>query len=200
MRTLEVCASLAMTSAPQSSSGSSSSRQSIQMAGRSNRIDLMAYRDVTAAQARAAFSYEPETGIVRRRANGYAITGDNGAGYSRVYVAANRVYLHRLVWLLHHGVWPAGQIDHIDGDRRNNAISNLRDVSHAVNAQNEHRARRSNRSTGVLGVHFDASRKRYAATITVGRKSLALGRFNTVEEAQSAYLQAKRVHHAGCTI
>jgi len=165
----------------------------------------MGYRDITAAQARAVFSYDPMTGIVSRRVKstrGEAgpVSNDNGDGYSRVVFAGCRVYLHRLVWLLHYGEWPKGQIDHIDGNRLNNAITNLRDVPHEINAQNEHRARKNNHSTGVLGVSYVPSRKKYEANITVSGQKVHLGRFDTVERAQIAYLTAKRAYHEGCTI
>jgi hypothetical protein len=104
---------------------------------------------------------------------------------------------HRAAWLYVHGKWPNGQIDHINGDRSDNRISNLRDVSHSVNQQNVHRPRRDNAS-GFLGV--TRQKNLWTSQVTVSGKTLHLGLFKTPEEAASAYLEAKRKHHTGCTI
>ena len=105
---------------------------------------------------------------------------------------------HRLAWLYVHGAWPTGQIDHINGDRGDNRISNLRDVTPALNTQNQRRAARSNKSSGLLGV--TANRGRWLAQISIGGKSRNLGRYATPEEAHAVYVAAKRVLHAGCTL
>lgn len=109
-----------------------------------------------------------------------------------------REYLaHRLAWLYVYGKWPAGVIDHIDGDPGNNSLVNLRDVSKTVNQQNQRRAH--SRSThGFMGVR--RNRKRWQALISVDGKIRHLGTFDTPELAHFAYLDAKRLLHVGCTI
>lgn len=166
----------------------------------------MKYRDITADQARAIFDFDPETGVVVRRSAQQArwlqrVDGyDNGNGYSRVVLLGVRVYLHRLVWLLHYGYWPDGQVDHIDGDRTNNRIANLRDVDHEVNAQNEHKARRNNLSAGLLGVSYISARDRYAARITHDGSTHHLGYYRSPSSAHAAYVDAKRSLHRGCDL
>lgn len=166
----------------------------------------MTYRAITAAQARAVFCYEPSTGIVSRKVASQSRwlkvvnQHDNGDGYSRVTLLGYRVYLHRLVWLLHYGEWPTHQVDHIDGDRSNNRIANLRDVDHETNAQNEHKARRNNLSAGLLGVSYVASRQKFAARITHDGGSHHLGYFHLATDAHAAYVDAKRTLHQGCDL
>ena len=163
---------------------------------------------ISASRAVELFAYDPETGVVSRRFATTAkaavgpITGrDNGDGYGRVTIDGQRVYLHRLAWLLHHGEWPRAQVDHVDGDRSNNRASNLRDVDHTANAQNVHKARGR---VGLLGVSYDSSRQKYTAQISVGpRKSarvIHLGRYSTPEEAHRAYLRAKAKYHPAASI
>ncbi|MGB3844295.1 MAG: HNH endonuclease signature motif containing protein [Sphingopyxis sp.] len=164
--------------------------------------------EITAAQARAVFEYAADTGVVTRKVktSGSAVIGplnarDNGDGYSRVTLFGHRVYLHRLAWLLHYGAWPEGHVDHIDGDRSNNAINNLRDVDHTANAQNVHVA---HSSTGLLGAYYEPGRNRFIARISVGprgkAKSIYLGRFATAQAAHDAYLMAKAKLHPAASI
>lgn len=121
-----------------------------------------------------------------------------GDGYIRICVDQRDYKAHRLAWLFMTGEWPAGDIDHINGNREDNRWANLRVVTCAMNAQNRRKAHSNNKSTGVLGVSKD--RGRFMASIFVDGKSRKLGRFLTVEEAEAAYLNAKRKHHPGCTL
>lgn len=143
--------------------------------------------------------YCAETGELRwRKSPRYripagAIAGNtNKRGYKQVRVLGKRYYAHRLIWLMTYGEWPA-VIDHIDGDISNNKLSNLRSVSQQINLQNKHRATKRNR-TGLLGVSI--AKNKFSATIGVNGAHLYIGRFNTPEEAHSAYLEAKRQLHA----
>jgi len=104
---------------------------------------------------------------------------------------------HRLAWLYVTGHWPLVHVDHIDGNRKNNAFSNLREADRKTNAQNMRMAHRDNK-TGLLGV--TAHRKTFVANILVDGCQLRIGRFATAEEAHAAYLNAKRAMHKGCTL
>jgi hypothetical protein len=98
---------------------------------------------------------------------------------------------------MHYGVWPTGEIDHLDGDPSNNRIENLRDSTHLVNMQNRRRANIGSK-TGVLGVKPHG--KRFRATIETDRRGRHLGVFDTVEAAHAAYVAAKRIIHIGGTL
>lgn len=154
-------------------------------------------------------SYEPSSGVFtwrKRKPRSPVKVGDvAGSATSHAYVAIHvcgRTYsAHRLAWLFVHGEWPAGEIDHRDGNRSHNAIANLRDVARPVNGQNQRRAQRNN-ATGMLGVTtLKGGRKRpLQAQINIGGRLRYLGVFETPELAHQAYLKAKRQHHEGCTI
>lgn len=152
----------------------------------------------------AALAYCPETGSLTWRVTSSARSRAgcragclNGKGYVVVSLNGRQFRASRVAWLLHHGRWPVGVIDHINHDVADNRISNLRDVSIAENTQNQMRAQKRSRS-GLLGV-FPAD-TRWGAKLFVGGRAVRLGQFATAEEAHAAYLKAKRLLHAGNTL
>lgn len=72
-------------------------------------------------------------------------------GYNIIEIDGVKFYAHRLVWLYHYGVWPAGVIDHVNGDKTDNRIDNIRDVSQRTNLENQAKYKRAdaNLPTGV---------------------------------------------------
>ena len=123
--------------------------------------------------------------------------GLNVDGYLRIKIDGKKYFAHRLAWACVYGSWPVNDIDHIDGIRNNNRISNLRDVTRSVNLQNQHRANYDNK-TGLLGV--SAHRKGFKAKIQIDGKEHCLGTYSTPEKAHEIYLEEKRKIHSGCTI
>ncbi len=151
---------------------------------------------ITAEDARVLFGYDPETGALTRggKAAGWINTT---IGYRQVSITLEGkrkvFYAHRLAWLLHYGEWPAQEIDHINGDRVDNRICNLRDVPRRINCENQ-------KHPGVT--YFDHGKriKRWKPQIVVNGKHVPLGYYATREEAEAVYLEAKRKLHGGCTI
>lgn len=92
---------------------------------------------------------------------------------------------------------PEHFIDHIDGDKSNNRLANLRDVCRSVNGQNQRKAMRDNKS-GKLGVSVIGAR--FRALIVVDGKQRYLGTYDDAEAAHEIYLAEKRKFHAGCSI
>lgn len=165
----------------------------------------MASKDSTALTAetlRSLFSYDAATGIFRRlRCADVSHIGDNPTslddwGYIRFRVSGRKYRAHRLAWLYVHGTWPTGQLDHINGNKLDNRIENLRDVSPAANAQNKRRPQARNR-TGFLGVSVHNGTGKFVAQISADGRKYHLGLFDKAEEAGAAYLEAKRRLHPG---
>lgn len=88
----------------------------------------------------------------------------------------------------------------VDRSRDDNRLNNLRDVSASVNSQNLRGVTRRNVSTGFLGVTQHKLLKKFQSQITCNGKTHYLGLFSSAEAAHSAYLEAKRRLHEGCTI
>jgi hypothetical protein len=161
---------------------------------------------ITATELRDLLGYDPETGVFRwkesrgsRAVVGAEVGSDDLYGYKTVRLNKKSYKLHRLAWLHVYGAWPSGDIDHINGTRSDNRIANLRDVPRKVNLENQRNAQ-NNQSTGILGVYFDKRKKVFYSRISMNNKSIHLGSYPTAEQAQDAYLTAKRQMHAGCTI
>lgn len=102
--------------------------------------------------------------------------------------------LHRLAWLHVHNVWPIKHLDHIDRNRVNNRITNLRECNDSQNGQNRTQARTDSQS-GILGVHFSTHRQRWCASLQLNGKTVHLSIHKTRESARAAYLAAKARHH-----
>jgi len=88
---------------------------------------------------------------------------------------------HRVAWYLTYGSFPKGQIDHINHDRLDNRIKNLRVVTQAENAKNCKKSKAN--SSGVCGVHWCKTRNRWMSSITVDRKRIHLGVFDSFSDA-----------------
>jgi hypothetical protein len=118
-------------------------------------------------------------------------------GYITIGITKRIYKAHRLAWLYVHGEWPRGLIDHINGNKADNRIANLRDVFADGNSQNVRKPNRRNKS-GFMGVIW--YQNKWRASMSVNGKSKWLGDYSTPEEAHQVYLAAKRKYHAACTI
>ena len=148
-------------------------------------------------RVREAFSYDPDTGhlVWRIRTSNRAAIGKeagspDGQGYRILMLDKCLLRTHRVAWAHFHGSWPKGFIDHINGNRSDNRINNLRDVSNAVNLQNSVKIQRNN-TTGFRGVWIERKSGVFVAEMSMNRKKYTLGRFKTAEEAAAAYAKAK---------
>jgi len=151
-------------------------------------------KPLSQAQLRAAVVYDPETGEFTR--NGKVAGSDcrcRALTYRKVCVRGYQYLAHRLAWLYVHGVWPVGEVDHINGIGTDNRIANLRDSTRGQNATNA--LAQSSNKVGLRGVHYHAGAKRYRAQICKDNKIRHLGYFDTPEEAHQAYLVAARELH-----
>jgi hypothetical protein len=148
--------------------------------------------------------YNPDTGVFTRLLStskrtkiGKPVGFINNKGYLCVCIDYKQHLLHRLAWFYMFNILP-NVIDHINQIRTDNRISNLRNTTYQVNAQNTSHARPYN-STKLLGVSIRKSGQ-ITAQIYNNNKQIHLGSFETIEDAHQEYLRAKRLLHEGCTI
>ena len=139
-------------------------------------------------------TYDPETGLFTWRVNGKgrfqragAIAGSlKETGYIKICADCKTYRAHRLAWFYAHGVWPPHEIDHVNRDKTDNRISNLRLATHAENCQNM--PLRRNNKHGVAGITFHTGKrkKRWQAKIIANGATKYLGYYHTIEEAKAA--------------
>lgn len=155
--------------------------------------------DCSIEELRAAFAYDPETGVITHKINRMprvkagAVAGHmSGNGY--LYVSLNRKsYLaHRVALALIDGAWPINHVDHANGRRDDNRLCNIRHATPSQNVQN--RDVRADSRSGIKGVAIHPHGK-WRAKIRANGKVHHLGYFDTAEEAQEAHrLAAIRLH------
>jgi len=135
-------------------------------------------------------SYNPDTGIITWKVSIGAAKENKEAGtiYNRVYkvlqLQGKKYLCHRIAWYLHYGVVPKSQIDHINGIRTDNRISNLREVSQRQNSSN----RVSHRSGRLVGAVFREDMDKWQSQTQVKGKRIYLGCYDTEIEAHNAYI------------
>lgn len=124
-----------------------------------------------------------------RKAGKHALNADNGDGYfvGRVWGGVHRA--HRVIWAMHYGEWPTGDVDHINGNRKDNRIANLRAATKGENARNA--AKRRDNTSGICGVCWHRHSGKWIARIKADGKSVFLGRFANLEDAVRARKMAE---------
>lgn len=132
------------------------------------------------------YRYDPITGHIISKHFNRPVGVDRGSGYVSITIDKRPYMAHRLAWLLTHGEWPEDEIDHINGDRSDNRLVNLRPATRQQNMINR-RMHKSNK-LGVKGV--SQLKNRYRAQLWHNGGFVLNQMFSTVEEASAAY-QAK---------
>ena len=151
---------------------------------------------LTAERLREVMNYDPLTGqfswrvrLSNRAPAGSLCTNKDRHGYIRVRIDGQLYWAARLAWFYVHGRWPPNDIDHIDGTRDNNAITNLREATRSQNLSNRKPGR------AFKGAYYNRRQNRWHSAICVNRVSHYLGMFKTEREAHQAYAAASAEHH-----
>ena len=145
------------------------------------------------------YTYDADQGtLVRKIARGHNISiGDvvgtpNGMGYLKTGIGQKKYYVHRLIWLYVNGEEPCGQIDHINHNRADNRIENLRVVGHRENSLNTKLP--SDNTSGTIGVSFYKARNKWVAKIKNEGKYQTVYYGNSKEDAIRARKEAEIIH------
>jgi hypothetical protein len=144
----------------------------------------------TIAYINKCYKYVQDTGTVMRIAGrspgvGKPVGTIGKDGYVRASVVGRSIGLHTVVWILCKKSFPIWEIDHIDRNRSNNRIENLRDVPQRVNAANNERSARG-RKTGTR-----KENNKWLAVIRVHNRTVRIGLFTTEQAASDAYEKRK---------
>lgn len=162
----------------------------------------------TPEQLRELLRYEPETGKLfwlqrdrrwfktklshttwnTRFAGKMAFTATGRDGYMGGTVLSIRMAAHRVAWAVYWGVWPQGYLDHINCEKTDNRLSNLRCATLEQNSRNK--KKHKDNESGFKGVHLDRTTGKWRAQIMVNGKRLQLGSHPLPEDAHAAYRKA----------
>lgn len=139
---------------------------------------------------RELVSYDPDTGVFTRRADGAVLGhkrgGSGDATYVGIMVDGEQIYAHRAAWAYMTGEWPSHTVDHRDTDRQNNRWGNLRAATHQQ--QNANCKVRRHNQTGLKGVCIHKSTGLYGARIRKDGRQRSLGYYRCPAAAHFAYL------------
>lgn len=149
---------------------------------------------------KATYVYDPITGHLFSRRNGRLnrVGHVSSRGYEHTTVIHRKFVVHRIAWFLTYGNWPPRNldIDHINGNKLDNRIANLRLVTRSENQQNRRKtsSRKQNRLIGAYLIKKLKS-KPWRSAIKVNGVLTELGYFATEQEAHDCYMQHKRTYH-----
>jgi hypothetical protein len=149
---------------------------------------------------RSDLRYDPATGCLwwlrneqRKQTSNPAGWFDTKIGYPRIQYRGKAYLSHRIIWCMQTGRWPKHEVDHKDGNPRNNKWLNLRAATRAENMANKF-TKTQNRS-GHKGVYWHKHTKQWFASLRFKNKTYPLGYFRKLEEAGAAYVAAaKKIH------
>ena len=136
-------------------------------------------------ELRDRFLYDPITGnLISFRYGNRVIKGQEHGGYLRVTHKNKNYRIHRVAWALYYGSFPEGHLDHLNGDRKDNRINNLRIVTNRENNLNK-----SSHRKGRLPGTFKTPSGSWVSQIGIKGATKYLGTFKTEAEAHAAYLK-----------
>ena len=141
---------------------------------------------MTQKEVKKLFTYDKNTGIFTRktalsnRVKIGDILNSNYNGYYAVRTNGKSFYLHRLAWLYYYGIEP-NTIDHIDGNKTNNKINNLRNVTQQCNQKNMKKSKAN--ISGHTGIYRHSKNEKWVANICINGKTKYLGSFFNISEA-----------------
>lgn len=162
--------------------------------------------NITQELLKSLFDYDSEAGrLIWKSSNRGRKAGQvagtlqkckkRGEAYRQITISMHGTEIitaeHRLVFLWHHGFLPK-QLDHINMNKSDNRIENLRPSTPSTNQMNI--TVRKHTKSGLKGVHWDESRKKWMSRIKINGKHIFLGRFETKEDAHEARKHAQHIH------
>lgn len=124
---------------------------------------------------------------IGQKAGGWA-----SGGYETVSISGKRYFVHRIIYIYHHGVMPK-YVDHINGKKNDNRIENLRPANHSENMCNA--GIYKNNSTGIKGVFKRSSSDMYFVQVRKNNKNYYLGSYEDLELAELVAIEGRNKLH-----
>jgi len=153
-------------------------------------------KTLTQKRLKELLYYDPETGNFTykkpwfNRKIGDIASLKHSTGHTRIRLDGCLYYSHRLAWLYIYGYFPENEIDHINRNKSDNRICNLREVSVSCNMRNT--GNRSNNTSGVKGVYWFKQKSKWCSYIIISSKKYFLGLYSSFDEAVCTRLAAEQ--------
>lgn len=157
------------------------------------------HSNLTIDLLREIYNYEPDSGKITRRVNrgkwksGSQVGTIGKNGYRYVGINGKLYLAHRLIWLYVYGRWPVADIDHINRNRDDNRLANLREANRSennINSKIQH-----NNTSGYKGAYYEKRRDYWYSEIWVNSKKIYLGSYGTAKEAGKVYEAAAKKYY-----
>lgn len=134
-------------------------------------------------------TYNPETGEMKTIRG--LLPSVDSKGYFTLWVDGKLRRGHHVAWFLTYGYWPTKEIDHIDGNRLNNAIANLREATRSENECNK--KKRKDNTSGVKGVYWNG--KCWRVQVTFKKRTYTWSGFEDLELSELVAQEAREKYH-----
>lgn len=146
---------------------------------------------ITQELLKSIVSYDKETGVFKRK-DGLKF-GFKDGGYLRSEINGKNYYLHRLAWLYEYGEFPNSHLDHVNGDKTDNRIENLRKASRSENLCNVRKTKRN--TSGYKNVTFHKESNKWRVVVSVDGKNKSFGLYEDIELADLVAIEARNKFH-----
>lgn len=153
---------------------------------------------VTIDRLKELLHYDPESGLFhwikpRQGCPKNKPAGNLDGVYIRIRIDGNNYRAHRLAWLYCYGTFPSNEIDHINGNKSDNSIKNLREATHQQNMFNK--GKTASNKSGFKGAYYIPKLNKWRATCKVNGVKHHIGLFDSPEGAHLAYIEyASNIH------
>lgn len=147
---------------------------------------------ITQEYLKSVLEYDPTTGVFKSIKTGKKL-GYIDAGYERIEIKRKAYYTHRLAWLYMYGEFPELDIDHINCNKLDNRICNLRVATCIENLRNTGKNKRN--TSGAKNVYFHKPTLKWQVRVNVGGRSKHLGLYDDFELADLVATEARNKYH-----
>ena len=155
--------------------------------------------EISITDIKEAFFYDPETGEITNKYSRSMVKANSVSGfidprgYVRISFHNREIYGHRLAWAIYYGEWPTHSLDHVDLNKSNNRIANLRKATMSENLRNI--ATPIHNTSGFKGVYWHKRASKWAARIKHNQKDIHLGLFKEIHDAVACVTEARNKIH-----
>ena len=148
---------------------------------------------LTQEKVRQLFTYREDGSLIRNRTGQTVVCSPSKHHrYLRIGIKGKAYFLHRIIFLLVRGYLPEG-IDHIDGNRFNNRIENLRAANQSQNCLNK--SSHKNNKSGYKNIHWQKNMNKWCVIMSINQKRNIIGYFEDLELAHAIASEYRAKYH-----